>query len=112
MMTPQQVREFVEREIHGRWHESNLHGVNLRTCLVTPRRVKMINRRVVDGDIVDSTVEVWVVLEETPGETGGYTIFFDEEDRCFGLASPGFKEDSHPVICGYYGDFWTTLKGM
>ena len=103
---------MVEREIDGRWDESNLHGVDLRTCLVSPRKVKMINRNVIDGEVASSTVEVWLVLEETPGDPTGYTIFFDEEDRVFGLASPGFKEDPYPVICGYYGDFWTTLKGM
>ena len=38
-MTPQQVRKVVEREINGRWSESNAHDVDLRRSLVMPRRV-------------------------------------------------------------------------
>lgn len=71
----------------------------------------MINRLLQNGEIKDSLVEVWVVLEENP-EGDGYTIFFDEGDAEFGLASKGFKNDPYPVIVGYYGDFWTTFKGM
>ncbi len=42
----------------------------------------------------------------------GYIIFYDDARDQFGLASSGFNDDQHPVICGYYGDFWTTFKGM
>lgn len=110
-MTSREVADYVKTEIGGQWAESNAHGVDLRKCLVPPRKIKMINRLVKDGQIRDSIVEVWLVLEEVPGGDG-YSIFFDEDKREFGLASKGFATDPHPVICGYYGDFWTTLKGM
>lgn len=110
-MTSKEVQKYVRQQIGDRWSESNAHGVVLRKALVTPRRTKMINRLVQNGKIRDSLVEVWVVLEEVP-EGDGYTIFFDEKDGDFGLASKGFKTDPYPVICGYYGDFWTTFKGM
>lgn len=110
-MTAKEVKDYVAAQIDGRWTESNAHGVDLRKCLVPPRKVKMINRLVKNGQIVDSIVDVWVVLEEIP-RGDGYWIFFDEDDGGFGLASKGFPTDNHPVICGYYGDFWTTLKGM
>ena len=86
-MTPEEVRQCVESQIGDRWDETNAHGVDLRKCLVPPRKVKMINRKVVKGKLKDSVVEVWIVLEETPGDPKGYTILFDEEDRSFGLAS-------------------------
>jgi hypothetical protein len=110
-MTSEEVASYVKSQIGDHWAESNHHGVNLRKSLVMPRKVQMINRIVKDGAIKDSIVEVWIVLEEHPGEDG-YTIFFDEDDHDFGLASKGFPADQHLVICGYYGDFWTTLKGM
>lgn len=110
-MTPEQVAAYVKMQIGGQWAESNAHGIDLRKCLVTPRKLKMINRIIKDGQISDSIVDVWLVLEEIPGENG-YSIFFNEEDKELGLASKGFPEDPYPVICGYYGDFWTTLKGM
>ncbi len=108
LMTYKEVQEYVIQQIGDRWSESNAHGVNLRKALVTPYRAKMINSLVNDGKIIDSLLEVWVVLEEVY-KGDGYMIFFDEKDDEFGLA---FKNNPYPVICGYYGDFWTTLKGM
>jgi len=58
-------------------------------------------------------IEVWLVLEDRPREKGGYRIIFDDDDQqIFGLASPGFPSDAYPVLIGFYGDFWTTFKGM
>jgi hypothetical protein len=51
-------------------------------------------------------------LEETPQTGEGYMIFYDERVGQFGLASPGFKHDPHPMVDGLYGDFWTAFKGM
>jgi len=110
-MNSKEVQAYVNRQIGDQWAESNAHGVDLRGSLVTPHKTKVINRIVRDGKISDSVVEVWVVLEEVKGGDG-YTMFFDEKDGGFGLATKGFKCDPHPVICGYYGDFWTTFKGM
>jgi len=110
-MNSREIQKYVREQIGDRWSESNAHGVDLKTALVTPRKTKMINRLVQNGKIIDSVVEVWVVLEEVP-DGDGYMIFLDESDGDFGLASKGFESDPHPVICGYYGDFWTTLKGM
>ena len=72
---------------------------------------KMILRLVRNGKIKDSTVVVWIVLRELP-DGDGYIIFYDDDRDQFGLASNGFPDDRHPVICGYYGDFWNTFKGM
>ena len=69
----------------------------------------MILRLIDNGKIKDSIVDVWIVLRESPD---GYTIFYDDSCDQFGLASNGFPADRHPVICGYYGDFWNTFKGM
>jgi len=110
-MTSEQVAEYVKTKIGGQWTESNAHGVDLRKCLVTPRKLKLISRIVKDGQIRDSVVDVWLVLEEVPGGDG-YSIFFDEDDEEFGLATKGFPSDPYPVICGCCGDFWTTLRGM
>jgi len=110
-MKSKDVQEYVRQQISDRWGQSNSHGVNLRTALVSPYKTRMTNRLVQKGKIKDSVVEVWVVLEEEP-RGDGYIIFFDENYGNFGLATKGFKTDQYPVICGYYGDFWTTLEGM
>lgn len=110
-MNARDVRKIVVDQIADRWGETNSHSVNLRTALVMPSQTQMILRLVRNGKIKDSTVNVWVVLLERP-DGDGYIIFYDDARDQFGLASSGFNDDQHPVICGYYGNFWTTFKGM
>jgi hypothetical protein len=110
-MNSKDVYKLVVEQIADRWDESNSHRVDLRTVLVKPSRTTMILRLVRNGKIKDSTVDVWLVLQES--RTGdGYFIFYDDERNQFGLASSGFADDRHLVIDGYYGDFWSTFKGM
>lgn len=87
----------------------NSHGVDLRRCLTTPTIIKVVHRDVLKKDITET---VWLVLEERPVEKDGYFIIFNEERGLFGLAAPGFPSDPFPVLCGYYGDFPTTLGSM
>ena len=102
---------LVVDQIGDRWDQTNSHGINLRSALVTPSQTKMILQLVRNGKIKDSTVDVWIVLVERRDDDG-YIIFYDDEREEFGLASAGFADDQQLVICGYYGDFWTTFKGM
>ena len=105
-MTSREVAERVRREIGDQWGASNLHGVDLRRCLVEPRKTTFVA-----AWDAQQTVEAWVVLEETPGEpTGGYLIAFDEGEDAYGLADVG--RDGQLCFLGYYGDFLTTLAGM
>jgi len=110
-MNASDVRKLVVNQIADRWDETNSHCVNLRSAIVTPSRTKMIHRLVRNGRFKDTIVEVWIVLRELT-EGDGYVIFYDDARDQFGLASVGFPDDHHPIICGYYGDFWTTFKGM
>jgi len=110
-MDARDVRKLVVDRIGGRWDETNSHYVDLRSSLVTPSRTKMILRLVRQGEVKDSTVDVWVVLQELPAGDGYIMVYDDDRDQ-FGLASAGFPDDRYPVICGCYGDFWTTFKAM
>ncbi len=110
-MTADDVRKLVLEQIDDEWEETNSHGVDLRSALVKLRRTKMIDRRVRQGKLKDALADVWIVLEELP-DGGGYTVFYDDDRTEFGLASDGFPDDEHLVICGYYGDFWNAFKGM
>ena len=106
-MTPDEVRSIVELEIGNDWSRTNPHGVDLRTCLVTPRKVKCRN----SFPLLESgrALDLWIVLEETPGNKDGYLIVFDERTRKFGLAA--WTEDV-PIFLGYHGSFMNTLEGM
>ena len=111
LMNAQQIRTLIDDQVAGRWEETNSHGVDLRSALVTATQTTMIFRSVRNGKINDSTVDVWIVLRELP-DGDGYVMFYDYERQQFGLATEGFADDLHPVICGYYGDFWSTFKSM
>ena len=111
-MTASDVQSIVLTEIGNDWSETNAHGVDLQSCLVQPHRIPVIWRTVQDGQVVEDTRQVWLVLEEEPVTKHGYKIVFDDNQKMFGLASPGYASDPHACLVGYYGDFWTTFKGM
>jgi hypothetical protein len=111
-MNSEDVSGLVLGQIAGRESLPNYHGVDLSRCLVPPRRMQVINRSVRNGVCEDSTETAWLVLEEEPGRKNGYKIVFSEQIGMFGLATRGFESDAHPVLCGYYGDFPTTLEAM
>ena len=66
-MTGEAVRELVEQEIAGEWSLTNLHGCDLRRCLVSPKLREYDDsgggRPLVDPPPV---IRLWLVLEETP----------------------------------------------
>ena len=74
-MTADEVRRIVLESIDKQWDETNSHGVDLRSALVTPSRAKMIRRLVKKGKAKEETSEVWIVLRESPGDDG-YVIFY------------------------------------
>ena len=103
---------MIEDQLKASESLPNSHGINLRRCLTTPTLIKMTDRKVLNGKVKDSIETVWLVLEERPGEQEGYKIIFNAARGLFGLASQGFPNDQFPVLCGYYGDFPTTLASM
>lgn len=106
-MTPADVRAIVESELVGDWSQSNSHGVDLKTCLVEPRKVASRNTfPMLDGG---KPLQLWIVLEETPGRSDGYLIVFDDLQGKFGLAD---WNGTTPVFLGYHGSFVNTLQGM
>jgi hypothetical protein len=107
VMTSAEVREVVEAEVGSDYSQSNAHGVDLRRCLVQPRNVSCRNTfpKLNSG----KPLQLWIVLEETPGEREGYLIVFDDRQRLFGLAD---WDGDTPVFLGFHGSFLDTLQGM
>jgi hypothetical protein len=106
-MTAAEVRAIIRAEVGGDWSQSNAHGIDLRKCLVEPRKVACHNTfpKLNGGKLL----QLWIVLEETPGKTDGYLIVFDEGQRVFGLAD--WAGDTL-VFLGFHGSFLNTLQGM
>lgn len=102
-MNEEQVRSLVLEQIGAQWGRTNLHGVNLRECLVPPKRISVV-------DVTNEMdVEVWVVLQEAPGGDG-YGVVYDEESGKFGLiqVATGYE----PSLFGIYGDFFDAFDAM
>jgi hypothetical protein len=106
-VTSAEVRSIVEHEIGDNWSQSNAHQVNFRKCLVQPKKVPCRNTfpQLNGGNPLD----LWIVLEETPGKRDGYLIVYDERQCEFGLA---VWDGDTPVFIGFYGDLLTTLFRM
>jgi hypothetical protein len=106
-MTAADVRAIIESEIGGDWSQTNAHGVDLRRCLIPPRKVKCRNTfpKLRGG----KPLSLWIVLEETPGTRDGYLIVFDGKRNTFGLAD---WDGDTPVFLGFHGSFLNTLQGM
>ncbi len=100
-MTPKEISKLIEKEIDGDLSISNLHGCDLKKCLVRPRRRKM--------RYGDATKEFWIVLEEFPESLEGFKIFFDEESRRFGLA--GYSVP-YSYVCNFHDTFLAAFKSM
>jgi hypothetical protein len=106
-MNAQDITAIIASEIDGNWTLTNDHGVDLRTCLVVPRKVACRNTfpQSNSGD----PMLMWIVLEECPSHRDGYLILFDEARRQFGL---GIWDEDVPVFLGFHGTFVDALWGM
>lgn len=104
-MNATELRALVEREIGDDWTRTNLHGVELRRCLLPePRAVSLqlpVRERV--------TEEFWLVLEEEP-DGAGYWVVHSERSGEFGLAH--FAPPEPPYLVGEYGGFLDALDAM
>lgn len=103
-MLKTEVHSVVLAQVGGQWNRSNLHGVNLKACLVEP---ELIEFTTVAGE---STTKAWIVLREHPDKPDGYAVVFDELTRSFGLAQ--FASGFAPCLFGIYGDFFAALEAM
>ena len=112
VMNADEIRDLVWSQLSSAWDTSNAHGVNLQQALVPPEPITVIERTVRDGRMVDRLVDVWLVLVEDAKSGTGYRVVAAKDGSLFGLATKGFPGDKHLVLCGWYGDFVTTLQDM
>ena len=100
-----ELRKQIEAEIGNDWSRTNLHNVDLRASLLSePRKIKVVDAG------TEKDVEVWLVLEESPGTNAGYGVVYSEEDAAFGLVQ--FAKGYEPCLFGIYGSFINTFDAM
>jgi hypothetical protein len=101
-MTADEVRALVDEDIQRNWPpEMNWHGIQLEQCLRPQPELRTYR----DSFSEDEVVQLWLVLQEVPGDESSYQVIFDEESGKFGLAIGG-------VFIGFYGSFVDTVAGM
>ena len=103
-LTSDQVRQLVEAAIGDQWQRSNLHRVDLRTCLIAPRKLTFVTAK------DEREVEAWLVLLENPKGTLGYGVAYDEQTQRFGLVQ--LAKGYEPCVLGLYGGFYDALDAM
>ncbi len=89
-MTSKEVASLVETQLGGEWDRTNLHGIDLRTCLTTPQKPTFFWA----GD--EEPIDAWLVLREDPQGGDGYAVVFDEGSEQFGLAQ--FAKGYEPCL--------------
>ncbi|MDQ4123507.1 MAG: hypothetical protein M3209_18885 [Acidobacteriota bacterium] len=101
-MTPKEISRIIEKEINGDWLITNWHNVDLKRCLVRPRKKLYSSYQ-------NEPEKFWLILEECPETLECYKIVFDEKTKRFGLAQ--FSEP-YDVILGWYDSFIEAFKAM
>jgi hypothetical protein len=108
-MTEEGIRELIDQEIAGDYSLTNWHGCQLQRCLVQPQLREYDDCGA--GPLLNPppVIQLWLVLEENPGEPAGYKIVYDEKAGLFGLA---VQSNTRDVFIGHYGGFLDTYRGM
>ena len=104
-MSPEEVRALVRSQIGDPWDRRNLHGCDLRECLVDPPEKLSLVKATDETD-----TEGWLVLREDPGGGPGYAVVYHEESGEFGLTQ--FAEGWAPCLLGLYGHFFDAFDAM
>ena len=105
------MQEFLKKSIQEELSKNPLkgaHGINSENIdkfLIEPKLEEYIG----SSDRND-IFEVWTVLQEVPNERNGYTIFYDPEEKSFGLGL--YTSDDQLMHIGIYGSFTDTLNSM
>lgn len=103
-MTPKEISKMIKKEINSDWSITNLHGCDLKKCLIRPQKRKL--------DFHYSIREVWIVLEEYPETLDSFMIFFDEENNRFGLAEHIESPNYYGFVCNSHETFLKAFDSM
>lgn len=106
-MTSEEVEDLVARELASGDFDywQGITRASIHACLVPP-----VAEDYEDPSDPSLVRRYWTALHEDPSGRAGYTVFYSEEDRMFGLAVAG--RTARYVSIGLYGTLPETLNGM
>jgi hypothetical protein len=105
-MGSSEIAARVKAEIGDQWSRANTYGVDLRSCLVPPEKIRC--RSVSPPS--QSELDLWLVLTAVPESRDGYLIVCDQAAEQFGLAMG--TTEGYVAFLGWYGGFWDALESM
>jgi hypothetical protein len=109
-MTTDEVESLVASQIATGLSVPNDRRIALEQVIVPPQKLTVIWQKAESGHLKDMELNVWLVGQES--NAGGYSIIMREDGKQFGLASPGFPTDRHPVLVGWYGNLSSASLAM
>jgi hypothetical protein len=109
-MTFDEVQSLVRAQSADNLSVTNHHHIQLEQAIISPQRISLVSRTVVNGRVKDTTLDVWLVGQE--GIADGYKIVMRDDGKQFGLASTGFATDKHLVLDGWYGALLSAFLAM
>jgi hypothetical protein len=109
-MTSDEVQSLVRLQSAQSLSLTNAHRIKLEQAIISPQRIPLIYRTVVDGRVKDKALNAWLVGQD--GIADGYKIVMREDGKQFGLASVGFPHDKHLVLVGWYGTLLSAFLAM
>lgn len=109
-MTVEEVQAYVLLQCTGNLTVKNEHRIGLEQAMIRPHQTLVTWRMVNNGRFKDTELSVWVVAQEESPD--GYKIIMRDDGEQFGLASPGFPNDKHLALVGWYGSLLSAFLAM
>jgi hypothetical protein len=109
-MTIDDVQSLVRVQSADNLTVTNDHCITLKQALMPPRRISVIWRNVENGQLKDEILSAWLVGQGNLAD--GYKIIMRDDGEQFGLASRGFPNDKHLLLCGWYGSLLSAFLAM
>lgn len=109
-MTFEGVQLLVRTQAAEDLSVTNDHRIKLEQSIISPQKIRLTTRTVVDGRFDDLTLNAWLVGQESIAD--GYRIVMQEDGKQFGLASAGFAHEKHLILVGWYGTLLSAFLAM
>jgi hypothetical protein len=111
-LNSEQISKISHSQINDKWETTNVHGVDLKKALVSPRIITVNESNLLDGKNQVTLRKVWLVLIENPESEAGYRIVAELDGSMFGLAYKEYPSEEYLDLALWCDDFMTAFQAM